>query len=58
MVKTIKQSANSSIDLDQEQREEVTFQCLKVELKRAFSAPNSSYKPLTAKDIFARNRAT
>jgi putative addiction module CopG family antidote len=41
---------------DKERVEREAFDRLKVELTHAFSAPESSYQPLTAADIIARNR--
>lgn len=42
---------------DKETREVAAFEQLKVELTHAWAAPESSYKPLTAADVVARNRA-
>lgn len=42
---------------DKETREAAAFERLKAELAHAWAAPESSYKPLTAADIIARNRA-
>ncbi len=42
---------------DKERVESEAFDRLKAELKSAFSAPESSYLPLTAADIIARNKA-
>ena len=42
---------------DKETREAAAFERLKAELTHAWAAPESSYKPLTAADIIARNRA-
>ncbi|WP_256856728.1 addiction module antitoxin [Variovorax sp. KK3] len=36
--------------------EQAAFERLKAELTHAFSAPESSYKPLTAADVIARNK--
>lgn len=41
---------------DRERAEKETFERLKAELARAFQAPQSSYKPLSAADVIARNR--
>jgi antitoxin ParD1/3/4 len=41
---------------DKERAERDAFERLKAELVRAFSAPESSYKPLTAAEVIARNR--
>jgi len=41
---------------DKERVEAQAFDRLKAELTRAFAAPESSYFPLTADDIIARNR--
>jgi len=41
---------------DKERAEKETFDRLKTELRHAFSAPESSYKPLTAAEVIARNR--
>ena len=42
---------------DKERAERAAFDRLKAELNRAFAAPEESYKPLTAADVIARNRA-
>lgn len=42
---------------DKERTEKEAFQRLAAELKRAYAAPESSYKPLTAADVISRNRA-
>ena len=41
---------------DKERAEADTFNRLKAELTRAFAAPEDSYRPLTAKEVIARNR--
>ena len=41
---------------DKERAEKEAFDRLKTELRHAFAAPESSYKPLTAAEIIARNR--
>lgn len=41
---------------DKARAEKEAFDRLKAELKLAFSAPESSYKPLTAAEVIARNR--
>lgn len=41
---------------DKERAEKEAFERLKAELARAFAAPDSSYAPLTAADVIARNR--
>ena len=41
---------------DKERAEAETFNRLKAELTRAFAAPEDSYRPLTAKEVIARNR--
>lgn len=43
---------------DKERAEQEVFDRLKAELVRAFAAPEDSYKPLTAAEIIARNRAS
>ncbi|NLZ10553.1 MAG: addiction module antitoxin [Alcaligenaceae bacterium] len=40
---------------DKETREAAAFERLKAELTHAWAAPESSYKPLTAADVIARN---
>ncbi len=40
---------------DKERVEQLAFDRLKAELTLAFAAPDSSYRPLTAGDILARN---
>jgi putative addiction module CopG family antidote len=42
---------------DKERVEREAFERLKVELAHAFAAPESAYKPLTAAEVIARNRA-
>jgi antitoxin ParD1/3/4 len=41
---------------DKERAEKEAFDRLKAELRHAFAAPESSYKPLTAAAVIARNR--
>lgn len=41
---------------DKARAESETFERLKAELTRAFSAPESAYRPLDAEAVFARNR--
>ncbi|MCD9032912.1 addiction module antitoxin [Luteimonas sp. Y-2-2-4F] len=41
---------------DKERVEEAAFARLKAELAHAYAAPKSSYRPLTAADVIARNR--
>lgn len=41
---------------DKERVEKEAFERLKAELTHAFAAPESSYKPLTAAVVIARNR--
>lgn len=42
---------------DKERLEQAAFDRLKTELAHAFAAPESSYRPLTAADVIARNKA-
>jgi len=42
---------------DKERSEAEAFDRLKTELAHAFSAPESSYQPLTAAEVIARNKA-
>ncbi len=42
---------------DKERAEEKAFDRLKAELAHAYAAPESSYEPLTAADVIARNQA-
>lgn len=42
---------------DKERAEQEAFNRLKAELVQAFAAPESSYQPLTASEVIARNRA-
>lgn len=42
---------------DKEGKEQENFERLKAELARAFAAPESSYQPLTAADVVARNQS-
>jgi Arc/MetJ-type ribon-helix-helix transcriptional regulator len=41
---------------DKERAETEAFDRLKAELGHAFAAPDSSYEPLTAAEVIARNR--
>lgn len=41
---------------DKENSEQQAFERLKAELAQAFTAPDSSYQPLSAAEIIARNR--
>lgn len=41
---------------DKERAEQQMFDRLKTELTRAFAAPDSSFRPLSADDVIARNR--
>lgn len=41
---------------DKERAEQEAFERLKAELERAFAAPESSYRPLTAAEVIARNQ--
>jgi Arc/MetJ-type ribon-helix-helix transcriptional regulator len=41
---------------DKERIEQEAFDRLKAELTDAFAAPDSSYQPLTAAEVIARNR--
>lgn len=41
---------------DKERTEKEAFDRLKAELTHAYAAPESSYHPLTAADVIARNR--
>lgn len=41
---------------DKASKDAAAFERLKAELAHAFSAPESSYTPLTAADVIARNR--
>lgn len=41
---------------DKERTETEAFERLKAELAHAFAAPESSYQPLTAAEVIARNR--
>ena len=42
---------------DKEHKEAEAFERLKAELSHAYAAPETSYRPLTAADVIARNRA-
>lgn len=42
---------------DKERSEREAFERLKAELGRAFAAPDETYRPLSAADVIARNRA-
>lgn len=40
---------------DMERKEQQAFDRLKAELTQAFAAPDSTYAPMTAEDVIARN---
>jgi putative addiction module CopG family antidote len=42
---------------DKQRMEQETFKRLKAELALAYAAPESSYQPLTAAEVIARNQA-
>ena len=42
---------------DKERAERERFEMLRAELQHAFAEPESSYQPLTAEDIIARNNS-
>lgn len=42
---------------DKERSEREAFERLRAELARAFAAPDSSYRPLSASEVIARNGA-
>ena len=42
---------------DKERTEKEAFERLKAELAHAFAAPEETYKPLSAAEVIARNRA-
>jgi antitoxin ParD1/3/4 len=42
---------------DRERAEREDFERLRAELAHAFAAPDSAYRPLTAAEVIARNRA-
>ncbi|ESQ79606.1 addiction module antitoxin [Asticcacaulis sp. YBE204] len=42
---------------DKSQADERAFERLKAELTQAFSAPETSYQPLSAAEVIARNRS-
>ncbi|MCO5120586.1 MAG: addiction module antitoxin [Burkholderiaceae bacterium] len=41
---------------DKDRKEQESVERLRAELSHAFAAPESSYRPLTAADVIARNR--
>ena len=41
---------------DRERAEQEKFERLKAELQHAFAAPESTYRPLTADEVIARNK--
>ncbi|MBP9713250.1 MAG: addiction module antitoxin [Sterolibacterium sp.] len=41
---------------DKERKDADAFELLKTELTHAYAAPETSYRPLTAADVIARNR--
>jgi len=44
------------VSRNKERAKDKAFDRLKTEIAHAFSEPESSYKPLTAADVIARNR--
>ena len=42
---------------DKERAEQTAFERLKTELTHAYGAPDASYRPLTAVEVSARNKA-
>lgn len=42
---------------DKERQEQMAFERLKSELAHAFSAPESTYRPMTAADVIKRNQS-
>lgn len=54
----ISEYVRALIRRDKERAEHEAFDRLKAELTRAFAAPEDSYKPLTAAEVIARNRAS
>ena len=42
---------------DKQNADREAFEKLRAELQRAFAAPDSAYRPLTAEEIIARNEA-
>lgn len=55
---SISEYVRDLIRCDKERAEREAFDRLKAELTRAFAAPEDSYKPLTAAEVIARNRAS
>lgn len=53
---TVGDHARDHVRRDEERVEREAFERLKAELSRAFAAPESSYEPLTAAEVVARNR--
>ena len=54
--KNVSEYMRDLIRRDKERTEKEAFDRLKTELAHAYAAPESSYQPLTAADVIARNR--
>lgn len=52
----ISEYVRDRIRRDKKRAEQQSFERLKAELRQAFSVPATSYKPLAAADVIARNR--
>ncbi len=54
---SVSEYVRSLIRRDKANKEAEAFERLKAELTHAFAAPESSYRPLAAAEVIARNRA-
>lgn len=57
LYENISEYVRDLIRRDKERAEQEAFERLKAELTLAFSAPDSSFVPLTAAEVIARNRS-
>lgn len=52
----VSEDVRDLIRRDNERADKAAFDRLKAELRHAFAAPKSSYRPLTAAEVIGRNR--
>jgi Arc/MetJ-type ribon-helix-helix transcriptional regulator len=56
IIENVSEYMRDLIRRDKERQEKEAFERLKAELTHAYAAPESSYRPLTAAEVIARNR--
>ncbi len=54
--RSVNEHIRDSIRRNKDQTEKAAIDQLKADLTNAFAAPETSYKPLTASEVIARNR--